>query len=62
MVEAIDSEGPSLPTQPYLRARLVIDITKPPIPGCFLPLDEHRVFGYIFAMKGYSNFVKNVVV
>lgn len=33
LVEAIDGENQGLPHKPYLRARLVFDITKPLIPG-----------------------------
>lgn len=34
MVEAIDSESPDLPHQPFLQAMLVFEIKKPLIPGC----------------------------
>lgn len=58
LVDVIDSEGRGMPQQPFLRARLVLDITKPLIPGCFLPLDEERVAWVYFRYEGIFKFCK----
>ena len=58
MVDALDSEGAGLPQQPYLRARLVFDITKPLNPGCFLPLEGDRVAWIYFRYEGILKFCK----
>ena len=52
LVEEIDWSNQSLPHQPYLRARLVFDVTKPLIPGCFLPLEGNRVVWMYFRYEG----------
>ena len=56
LVDAIDSEGPRIPQQPYLRARLVLDVTKPLIPGCFLPLGDDKVAWIYFRYEGIFKF------
>ena len=58
LVEAIDGDNHGLPLQPYLRARLVFDITKPLIPGCFLPIEGNRVVWIYFRYEGFYKFCK----
>ena len=58
LVEAIDDENTGLPHQPFLRARLVIDIIKPLIPGCFLPMHDGKVVWIYFRYEGVFKFCK----
>lgn len=58
LVEAIDGENQGLPHKPYLRARLVFDITKPLIPGCFLLIEGNRVAWIYFRYEGIFKFCK----
>lgn len=58
LIERIHCEEHRLPSKPYLRARLVIDVTKPLIPDCFLPLDEQRVSWVDFRYEGIFKFCK----
>lgn len=58
LVEAIDGENQGLPHKPYLRVRLVFDITKPLIPGCFLIIEGNRVAWIYFRYEGIFKFCK----
>ena len=58
LVDAIDDEYSGLPHQSFLRARLVLDITKPLIPGCFLPMHGGRVGWICFRYEGVFKFCK----
>lgn len=57
-VEAIDNYGSGLPLDPYLRARVVLDLTKPLVPGCFVPLEGNRVAWVYFRYEGIFCFCK----
>lgn len=62
LVKAIDDDNQGFHHHPFLRARLVFDIKKPLIPGCFFYLlKEIALHGFTLDMKEFSNFVKNVV-
>lgn len=58
LVEAVDSDHQGLPNQSFLHARLVVDLTKPLIPGCFLPLDGDRVAWVYFRYEDIYKFCK----
>ena len=58
LVESIDNNGPGLPQQPYLRAKIIVDLTRPLIPGCFLPIDGDRVSWVYFRYEGIFKFWK----
>ena len=58
VVDTIENNGPRLPFEPYLRVRLMIDLSRPLIPGCFLPLDAERVIWVYFRYKGVYMFCK----
>lgn len=58
LVEAIDGDNLGLPHQPFLRASLVFNITKPLIPGCFLPLEGNSVVWIYFRYEGVFKFCK----
>lgn len=57
-VDVIDDNGQGLPHQPYLRARIIINLSQPLIPGCFLPLDDNRATWVYFRYEGIYKFCK----
>lgn len=57
-VEAVDNYGSSLPLDPYLRARVLVDLTQPLIPGFFVPLEDNRVSWVSFRYEGIYRFCK----
>ena len=58
LVEFVEDTGPGLPTEAFLRAKLVVDSTRPLIPGCFLPLDDGQVVWVYFRYEGVFKFCK----
>lgn len=58
LVETIDHDKQGLLHQPFLRARIIFDITKPLIPGCFLPLEGDWVAWIYFRYEGIYKFCK----
>ena len=58
LVEAIEGANHSLPQHPFLRARLVFDITKSLIPGCFIPVEGNRLAWIYFRYEGIYKFCK----
>ena len=58
LIEAIENHGVGLPTQPFLRAKIIIDLTQPLIPGCFLPTEGDRVSWVFFRYEGVFRFCK----
>ena len=57
-VDVIDDNGQGLPHQPYLRAQLIINLSQPLIPGCFLPLDDNCATWVYFRYEGIYKFCK----
>ena len=57
-VQAVDNYGPGLPLDPYLRARVLVDLSRPLISGCFVPLDGNRVSWVFFRYEGIYQFCK----
>lgn len=54
----MDNHESGLPAEQFLRARIIIDLTQPLIPGCFVPLDGQRVSWVFFRYEGVFKFCK----
>lgn len=57
-MEEVDNFGPGLPTETYLRARLLVDLSPPLIPGLYLPLGDGQVMWVYFRFEGVFKFCK----
>lgn len=57
-VEAIDNYGAGLPLDPFLRARVLVDLSRPLVWGCFVPLDDDRVSWVYFIYEGIYHFCR----
>lgn len=55
-VNEIENNGSGLPNQPYLQARIVVDVTLPLIHGYYLFLDEEHVVWVYFRYEGVYKF------
>lgn len=61
-VDTIDNYGQGLPLQPFLRARVIIDLSQPLVPGCFVPLVGNRVSWVYVRYEGFYKSVRNAAV
>lgn len=55
----LDFNGDGVPLETDFRACLLIDLSQPLIPGCFLPLDGGQVVWVYFRYEGVFKFCKN---
>lgn len=57
-IEEVDAEAASLPADTKVGAKMLVDLSKPLIPGCFLPLHDSQVIWLYFCYEGVFHFCK----
>lgn len=57
-VEKLDFQGNGLPDELEFRAKVYFDLSKPLIPGCFVPLQEGQAVWVYFRYEGVFKFCK----
>lgn len=58
-IEEMEEPMADLPTYPEIRAKMMVDLSKPLIPGCFLPLHDSQVIWVYFRYESVFRFCKN---
>lgn len=58
----LDNYGQGLPLQPFLCARVIIDLSQPFVSGCFVPLVGNRVSWVYVRYEGFYKSVRNAAV
>lgn len=59
VVEDVEHVYDAFPLEPELRARVLIDLTRPLVPGCYLPLFNNRVGWVFFCYEGIHRSCKD---
>lgn len=57
-VEYVEHDGGEFPSKPEFHASVLVDLTRPLIPGCFLPLFNDQVIWVYFRYEGVFSFCK----
>lgn len=59
-IEEMEEPMADLPTDPEIRAKMMVDSSKPLIPGCFLPLHDSQVIWVYFRYESVFRFCKKL--